>query len=336
MIHKKIVVCFAVTYFGILSAQVQKTYIWRQELNDLRNRPSFKLIFDKEAHPILREIRRDIENYAELTLFQRFVRSTFIEGLNCVVVTPKTMPTAHAYIDELCKKSGIKTPTVFISLVDGMFNAMAQKLLASSGAIMMGQKLVEECSDQELEAVMAHEIGHIKHNHINKRLFIHFGINLPVSVVLAWKLCNKIYDEHLRVNEKQLAINIAVLTGLSLLPIISNLLIGKRFEKEADLFACEAEQGEGLIKFFEKLIQKDEKYEQDFEDTKQAIEEVKDQFSYSDYTDLHTRHTQAVGLYKLVRWLYYRTPLGAHPSHQDRIKAVQQYLHKHAKQVVVS
>lgn len=304
MIFKKISLLLLLT---VLSIYAQEPRIYQQELKALKQSATYKIIFDEEDLPLgLHGIQRDIKNYKELSFFQRLVRSAFL-NLDVIVVTPTAMPKLYSHIDRICTENAIATPTIFITTWNGFFNAAAQKLFISSGGIIIGQKLLDEISDRELEAVIAHEIGHIKHDHVNKTLLILF----PTCFILKYiSKCNTI-------------------TAFLLSQVITDFIINKRFEKQADLFACETNNGQGLIEFFERLEQKDEAEDISFTDTYSLLCETKDNFSLRDYYLLHIRYKLSKMLHNInkgVKWVYHNTPYGAHPSAQARIAAAQEYL----------
>jgi Zn-dependent protease with chaperone function len=309
--------------------------VYYSELEALKNAPETKLMFDEDAHQGLAEIQRDMLVYQNLTKFQRFVRSIFL-ALDVVIVTPETMPRLYNYIDDICKEAGIKTPTIFITRKDGFFNAAAQKLLMSSGGIIIGQKLMKEVSDDALEAIVAHEIGHIKHNHINK------GLALIMAQVAAHFALIRILDMQAPQpksfdNPHRFVIEVykyqAKLFGLMyLLSYIPKLIVNKRFEKEADAFAYEANgKGQGLIELFELLIKKDELREEEFVAIYELLQQNKSGLSSNDYYGLLIRYywEKAGHAYSnFCKKIYHETFIGAHPSPQARIATVKEYLAK--------
>jgi Zn-dependent protease with chaperone function len=311
--------------------------VYYSELEAFKEASETKLMFDEDAHQGLAEIQRDMLVCQNLTSFQRFVRSAFL-GLDVVIVTPETMPRLYEYIDGICKKAGIQTPTIFITRKDGFFNAAAQKLLMSSGGIIIGQKLMKEVSDDALEAIVAHEIGHIKHNHINK------GLALFVAQIVACLALVKILDiqpPHPESfdNPHSFTIEIykyqAKLFGLMhLLSYIPSLIINKRFEKEADAFAYEANgKGQGLIEMFELLIKKDELREEEFTTIYELLQKNKAFLTSNDYYGLLMRYYLArtgQSINNFYKKIYYETFVGAHPSPQARIAAVKEYLAQQA------
>lgn len=163
---------YTLIFTSLMQAETSQN-IYIEELTAFKTSPDYQLIFNEDANPILQGIERDIENCQHLSWLQRLIRSTFLSQ-DVIVVTPKTMPKLYSYIETLCKTSEIKTPIVFLTREKGFFNAAAQKLLMSTGAIIIGQKLLLETSDKELESVIAHEMGHIKYNHVNKSMAINF------------------------------------------------------------------------------------------------------------------------------------------------------------------
>src|SRR5579871_6779257 len=80
------------------------------ELESFKKASESRLMFDEDAHQGLAKIQRDIITYKNLTSFQRFVRSIFF-ALDVVMVTPETMPLLYTYIDDICKKTCIATPS---------------------------------------------------------------------------------------------------------------------------------------------------------------------------------------------------------------------------------
>ena len=297
-----------------VASYAQDTCEYKQELNAFETNPRYKDIFDEEIHSSLQSIQTDIETYKQISFFQRAIRFMFFT-LDVVVVTPVTMPRLYSFIDAICKDKGIETPTIFIAKNRGFLNAAASKLLISSGAIVIGKKLIHDCSDKEIEAIAAHELGHIVYNHVNK------GILLSALSYYAIKwskqyLCNY-SDNNFDWNAYYLA---TFMTGCA---------TSKRFEREADHFACEATgTGEGIVAFFERLKDKEQAEEKCFDTTYRLVQESYPEITYSDYCRLMFRYYLAktghlIG--KGFQWIADNTPLGSHPSHDERIETARQY-----------
>lgn len=292
----------------------ENSYLYKQEFESFKNSPRYEAIFNENAPQDMSDLQADIEIDKNLSSFQRIVRSLFFL-VKPMVISKTTMPKLYEYIATLCKSQNITMPTIFISrditLKSGMFNAFAQKLLMSSGGILIGQKLLLETTDAELEAVIAHELGHIKYNHVNKSILVTYLSLIAVVVSQDNKNQNTLFN-------------------LILASYISQLIIGKHFEKQADEFAYKyASKGEGLIEFFEDLNQREKVNNDYYNKTYTILQESKKDLSYLDSLTLSTNYYLSSFSHKLAncyKWLYHNTRLGAHPSNNARIQAVKDYM----------
>ncbi len=294
--------------------------IYYTELEVLRNAPSTKQIFDEDAHSGLSKIHCDILTDKELSFFQRLIRGAFL-GCDVVIVTSETMPVLYAYVDGICQKAEIVTPTIFVTRQDGFFNAFAQKLLVSTGGILIGQKLLHDLTDDAIEAVVAHEIGHIKHNHVNKMLALSVVDWIAYYVMLE------------AMSVKGQPSGSEVLFAWVASSFVSLLIINKRFEKEADEFACKDNgKAKGIVEMFELILKKDELREEEFVAVGELLQQNWSQLSFYDNTMLGLRYSLAKfghNFTKAYKHIYHNTFLGAHPSPEARIAAAKEYLANH-------
>ena len=312
---------------GISAAPSKDSKYW-QEFKQLKNTPPYSRVFDEDVSPALQHIEASIDIFKNLPPISRLARFMFI-SLGVIIINPETMPTLYKYVEGLCKDAGIQTPTIFIVKQKGFFNAAAAKILTSTGGIVIGQKLLKETSNDELEAIVAHEIGHIKHNHVNKILAIKFGTYASTYLLtkLLISICNSCEKrESLTPNQQGLQSWIPLLS-MMLLP---DLIINKRFEKEADHFACKTDHAEGVIEFFKDLKEREEQNDLDFDITYARLQDNKSQIDAGGYyMGLLLPYYLAKGEHmvgKALKWIYHHTPYGPHPSHEARIKAAQEYL----------
>lgn len=286
---------------------------YKDELKIFEKSPTHAMVFDEDAHEGLKSLRRDIEAYPKLSNFQRMILSS----LEIILVTDETMPGLYGYIADACQENKIKMPTVFIATNKGFFNALALRLFWGTGIVVIGKKIIEDASQEELEGVLAHELGHIKYDHGTKKFAIFIGSFIGASLVANQFIENpyaKAYAPHI------------------VAPLLTSLLINKRFEREADEFAYKTVgKGKGLAQFFKHLEKMEEKTEGEFAATYQMLADHKHNLEFFDYTGLLIRYYVARGFHKLgdaYKWIYHNTFLGDHPSHQDRIKAIEAHLAK--------
>ncbi len=78
-------------------------------------------------------------------------------------ITPRQMPALYKAIDLLAERAGLKRPPVLYYLPSEILNAFAVGRSANS-AVAITDGLVETLTFDELVAVLAHEISHIRNN----------------------------------------------------------------------------------------------------------------------------------------------------------------------------
>src|SRR3990172_7218707 len=104
-----------------LSQAANQTYFQEFKAYKQRMKDDGVIIFNTDAHSLLRDLQKDIESCRNLPRDYKVVRT----WMGCVAIKPDTMPKLYAYIDKLCTDNGIKTPTIFIPVDKGIFNAFA-------------------------------------------------------------------------------------------------------------------------------------------------------------------------------------------------------------------
>lgn len=154
---------------------------YKQELRNFKTSAQYQVAFDENVNSSLGRITADIETRKQLSYIYRFLYPA-LSGAGAIAINRETMPSLYAYIESVCIKQHMAVPYIFISrdvtFKQGLFNAFAQKLLASTGCVVIGQRLMLETTDAELEAIVAHELGHIKYNHVNKTVALCVGMDI--------------------------------------------------------------------------------------------------------------------------------------------------------------
>jgi heat shock protein HtpX len=94
-------------------------------------------------------------------------------------------PQLHSVVDNLSKKSGIKTPKLMLSQIP-LPNAFAYGSPVGGSRIAVTEGLLKNLNEGEVEAVLGHEIGHLRHRDVQVMMAISF---LPaVFYYLGWSL----------------------------------------------------------------------------------------------------------------------------------------------------
>ncbi len=310
-IKKTAILAFILGLIAQSSALADNKY-W-QEFKQFKENPSYNLVFDRDAVTAVKAIAKDLQNAKQVGFLSRFMRPV-ISMVDGVVVTAETMPMLYGYIDTLCKNNNIATPVITVTQNKGIFNAAAQKILMTTGAIFIGQDMLKELTDDGIEAIVAHEIGHIKYNHVNKMLALSYARLFVLHSYFKNTLSpNEIIALHLT------------------LPFF---LIGKRFERQADEFACrQAGRAEGIVSSFEYMLKKEKKQDADFVELYSALQKGSSEINLIDTATLWTRYYLATVGHQIgrgIEWMYHNTILGAHPSHEARIESAKRILAEEA------
>ncbi len=123
--------------------------------------------------------------------------------------------------------------------------------------IVFYDTLAESLSGDEMEAVLAHELGHFKRRHILKHLLLSTVMSLLGFALLGWLAAQTWFYLALGVNGQSNAL--ALLLFILILPVFSQFLqplmaiMSRRHEFEADDFAVEQAGAEPMIRALVKL-----------------------------------------------------------------------------------
>jgi STE24 endopeptidase len=91
-------------------------------------------------------------------------------------------------IEQLLARAGFKSSGVFV--MDGSRRSSHGNAyftgLGKNKRIVFFDTLLSQLSPEQIEAVLAHELGHFKHRHIVKRIGLMFVLSLVMLAILAW------------------------------------------------------------------------------------------------------------------------------------------------------
>jgi len=174
--------------------------------------------------------------------------------------TPLADEELKTRIQSLLNRCGFNSKGVFVmdgSRRSGHGNAYFTGL-GSNKRIVFFDTLIESLDHDELEAVLAHELGHFKRKHVLKMLVASAVMSLVGFAVLGWLMEQSWFYDGLGVSQHS---NAAALLLFSLVsPVFTVLLqpisayFQRRFEFEADDFASQfanpAAMISGLVKLY--------------------------------------------------------------------------------------
>lgn len=179
--------------------------------------------------------------------------------------TPLQDQTLIARVNALMSRCGFTAKGFFV--MDGSRrSAHANAYFTGLGAakrVVFFDTLLNKLSHGEVEAVLAHELGHFKHRHVLKRMVMMFALSLAGFALLGWLSQQVGFYTGLGVRPNLTAPNnaLAVLLFMLALPpflfFVSPVFAGlsRRDEYQADAYACAQASGQDLSMALIKLYQ---------------------------------------------------------------------------------
>lgn len=156
-------------------------------------------------------------------------------------------------IEALLKKTGFESNGIFVmdgSSRSGHGNAYFTGF-GKNKRIVFFDTLIETLTPEEVEAVLAHELGHFKHGHIKKMMLQSFTVALMGLALLGWLAQQSFFYTELGMTSETPAA--ALLLFLTVMPSIfffigpANALKSRVHEFEADAFAADVTDSKHLI-----------------------------------------------------------------------------------------
>ena len=135
--------------------------------------------------------------------------------------------------------------------------------LGAAKRVVFYDTLLAMLTPPEVEAVLAHELGHFKHKHVTQRLVMMFGLSLVALALLGWLASQPGFYLGLGVMPNLGAPNdaLALLLFMTVVPVFgfyaSPLLaqLSRKHEFQADAYACAQASGADLASALLKLHQ---------------------------------------------------------------------------------
>jgi STE24 endopeptidase len=169
---------------------------------------------------------------------------------------PADWPLRHR-MEALCRRAGLKYRDILLWRTNSsMGNAMVMGLFPQVRYIFLSDLLLETMKDEEIEAVFAHEIGHIVHRHMWWYVLIMVLLMLfsagPLTLLLNQIPWLSMSEGLSRVRESELMARqeqVIAVVGLGLFGLGFGFL-SRRFERQADVYAArtmEATRDRGAV-----------------------------------------------------------------------------------------
>ena len=170
-----------------------------------------------------------------------------------------------ARVTALMQRCGFAAKGLFV--MDGSKrSAHANAYFTGFGAakrVVFYDTLLEQLSPGEVDAVLAHELGHFKHKHVLKRIAAMFAVSLAGFALLGWLSTQAWFYTGLGVRPNLSGANdaLALLLFLLVVPLFSFFIsplfaqLSRKHEFEADAYAVAQTDGKDLQSALLKLYQ---------------------------------------------------------------------------------
>lgn len=159
-------------------------------------------------------------------------------------------PILYNIVDELAKKLELPTPDIFVFRGNFFYELQSYLLGADmkvnawvslwvknysvSAYVAIGEDLIENLNYDEIQAVLAHELGHIKKRHLLKELVVGSAIKYIASFAFG---CMPPFIPAYIVLSPVKPVKISIEPVASYIFTMPSLALSYKFEKEADLVA---------------------------------------------------------------------------------------------------
>jgi STE24 endopeptidase len=162
-------------------------------------------------------------------------------------------------IENLLTKCGFKSQGLFV--MDGSSRSSHGNAyftgFGASKRVVFFDTLLERLNADEIEAVLAHELGHFKHQHVTKRIAMMFVVSFLGLALLGWLINQPWFYYGLGVTH--ISAYMALMLFLLVSPVFLFLLrplmasYSRKNEFEADSYAAEHASANDLVKALVKL-----------------------------------------------------------------------------------
>lgn len=173
--------------------------------------------------------------------------------------TPLADKSLKTRIESLLTKCGFKSQGLFV--MDGSTRSSHGNAyftgFGSSKRVVFFDTLLERLNGEEIEAVLAHELGHFKHNHVVKRIVIIFFMSMLGLALLGFLINQSWFFEGLGVTSQSnhMALMLFMLASPVFLFFLRPLMASysRKNEFEADDYAAKNADANHLIEALVKL-----------------------------------------------------------------------------------
>ena len=192
-------------------------------------------------------------NIVMLAVYPTFIAPLFNK------FTPLADESLKTRIEALLTKCGFKSQGLFV--MDGSARSSHGNAyftgFGSSKRVVFFDTLLSRLNGEEIEAVLAHELGHFKHHHVIKRIIIMFSLSFLGLALLGWLMKQTWFYSGLGVTEpsNHMALILFLLVSPVFLFVLRPIMASysRKNEFEADDYAAKHANANRLVDALVKL-----------------------------------------------------------------------------------
>jgi STE24 endopeptidase len=194
-------------------------------------------------------------NVLMITIFPTWIAPLFNK------FSPLANEELKTRIENLLTRCGFKSQGLFV--MDGSKRSSHGNAyftgFGKSKRIVFFDTLIERLQPTEIEAVLAHELGHFKRRHITKRIVLSFVISFVLLALLGWLIGQPWFYTGLGVSSRGNAM--ALILFFAALPAFTfalqplSSMLSRKHEFEADEYAAQQTHSGDLVTALVKLYQ---------------------------------------------------------------------------------
>lgn len=162
-------------------------------------------------------------------------------------------------IEALLRRCGFRSNGIFV--MDGSRRSAHGNAyftgIGNNKRIVFFDTLIESLNGPEVEAVLAHELGHFRKHHVRTRLIMSFALGLAGLALLGWLKTQPWFYSALGVSEA--SAHMALMLFMLAMPVFTlpltplGTMLSRRHEFEADEYAAQQSDADALIAALVKL-----------------------------------------------------------------------------------
>jgi STE24 endopeptidase len=153
-------------------------------------------------------------------------------------------------LEELCRRTGLRYREILLWKTNyNMGNAAVMGIIPQVRYILLSDMLLETMTDKQIEAVFAHELGHVKHRHMTWYVVLFATMMLLLAGPGQFVLDQVIRMNRLGWLSPDVISGLGTLVGIGVFLMVFGFL-SRWFERQADVFAArimEQEQGSNVL-----------------------------------------------------------------------------------------